>query len=91
MAFSTASSARSITGVTRGQLKSLRARVIVYAENEADKPVPEQKDTVFYGGNSYTGAEVSYISAPGTWVIYTLCSVQLSPVHFRRVIIRDTE
>lgn len=64
MAFSTVASSRSAAGLGRMQpVNAQRARVVTRAEAD-NMSVPQQKDTVFYGGNSYTAAEVSYTVHP---------------------------
>eukprot|EP00892_Ulva_mutabilis_P008645 jgi/Ulvmu1/6152/UM028_0008.1 len=65
MALSTASSTRSVTALGLGlPSRAQRASVVVRAESE---DVPKQKDTVFYGGNSYTGAEWEDAKKSGTF------------------------
>lgn len=63
MAICTTAASRSATGFGRVLPMYSQRRVVARAEAGDDKSVPQQKDTVFYGGNSYTAAEVRFDDA----------------------------
>lgn len=97
MAFSTVASTRSAAGLGRVlPSKCQRARVVVRAES--DDSIPEQKDTVFYGGNSYTAAEVRlshtsehlYYCAPAVPLPWCNGAFALAQSLLIRHVLRDT-